>query len=232
MSFVLVPLNTTPISLAGMVLPPLGRNVFTCHYTSQANSGNTSYTFGPCGFTPIAKAEIHPSFGKYIARRMAIDIPHVVLAGYYPKVGDYFAGPDGKTYHVMDCQSPAIFTQRVVGICPEISFPLEDTVQYYQVTIAGASSTGARTIVETATGSPVAAAIVPDDSLFGEQFGTLNMGETYLVFLDSDPSGNGPSIIKAGDLLVDQNAVKYEIQEVFDRNRLDAKPTMRVVKKL
>ena len=42
----------------------------------------------------------------------------------------------------------------------------------------------------------------------------------------------GPSTINAGDMFQDQNSVLYEIQDVFERDRLDVKPTFRVRKKL
>lgn len=66
----------------------------------------------------------------------------------------------------------------------------------------------------------------------GDQFGTKNFGDNFVMYLQSDPSGTGYTIIQAGDLFVDQDSVKYEIQEVHDRDRIDALPAFICVKKL
>jgi DNA-directed RNA polymerase specialized sigma24 family protein len=228
--------TVTPIELGPAnpigALPPMGMRTFSCSYTSKKNSGNVTYIFNPCGYTPTAQEENHPSFGKYTRVQMAIDIPKVILGVYVPKPGDFFVGPDGYTYNVVKRQTESIFFCRVAGWCPQLSLNLEDTVTYSQATCTGSSSTGSRTVTYTAVGGAVAAAIEPMTAELGDLFKTKDFADYYMVYLASDPSGLGPSVISAGDLFTDQNDVEYEIVECLDRQRLDYLPAFRCVKKL
>ena len=225
-----LPLN---VAVPSSGLPPIGPRQFACSYTQKANSGDTVISYTPCGYTPISKEEDHPAFGKYIKRSMAVDIPLVLLGSYMPKPGDTFIGPDNiHRFNVFKCQSSSIYFSRVVGVCPEISVPLEDTVQYKQASCSGSSTTGARTITFTPIGDPVPAAIQPMTAALGEQFGTKNFEDYFVIYLAVDPSGTGYTIMKAGDLFVDQNAITYEITKVYERDRLDFLAAFEVVKKL
>ena len=223
--------STTPILGTGIILPPMGQRQTAITYTIKKNSGNIVRTYNPCGWTPIAQSENHPSFGVYTKIQMAIDIPRVVLASDIPKPGDFFTGPDGNTYNVIARQSFSVFFCRVVGFCPVLSYDLTDTAQYYQVSASG-GGTGARTVTDTASGSPVAARFEPMTAALGMQFGTMNFGDSYLVFLATDLSGTGPTVIKAGDYFQNGAGVKYEIVEVMERARLDFLSAYHCVKKL
>jgi hypothetical protein len=110
--------------------PPMGRFVFSCQYTSKINAGNVVYVLNPCGYTPSAQAERHPSFGVYTKVQEAIDIPQDILdtVGLVPKPGDFFIGHDGKTYNVVAWQTNSIFFVRVVGFDPILSYQLTDTI--------------------------------------------------------------------------------------------------------
>ena len=127
MAIIVVP-TSTPIVPTGIILPPLGPRQASIAYTIKKNSGNVARTYNPCGYTPIAQAENHPSFGVYTKIQMALDIPSVVLATDVPKPGDFFTGPDGNTYNVIARQNPSVFFCRVVGFCPILSYDLTDTV--------------------------------------------------------------------------------------------------------
>ena len=111
-------------------LPPLGMRQVSIDYTIKKNSGNVNHVYNPCGYTPIAQAENHPSFGVYTKIQMALDIPNSILAEYgdTPKPGDFFTGPDGNTYNVIARQNASIFLCRVVGFCPKLSYDLQDTI--------------------------------------------------------------------------------------------------------
>ncbi len=119
-----------------VVLPPMGKFQFNCAYTSKLNVGNAAYTFNPCGYTPSANEEIHPSLGVYVKYQMAIDIPKSILddqGGYEPKPGDFFTGPDGNVYNVIKVQTFSLFFVRVVGLCPTLSYVLTDQADYMRV---------------------------------------------------------------------------------------------------
>ena len=106
----------------------MGMHTFSCRYTSKKNSGNIAYTFNPCGYTPSAQSESHPSFGVYTKIQMAIDIPLTLLQAYQPKPADFFIGPDGNTYNVIARQNVSIFFCRVVGFDPILSYDLSCTI--------------------------------------------------------------------------------------------------------
>jgi hypothetical protein len=177
-------------------------------------------------------AERAPSRGKYLEWQVSWRLPQPNVSATI-KPGWTVTDSNAKTYTVLDVAWPRnqnqawqIYTNRL-----EYNGQLEDTVQYLQTT-AASSSTGARTVTITAVGSPVAAAIEPERQSVGDLFGTKDMEESFLIYLSVDPSGTGPSTINAGDMFQDQNSVLYEIQDVFERDRLDVKPTFRVRKKL
>ena len=213
-------------------LPPMGNFTFACNYTSKLNSGNVTAVLSPVGYTPFAQEENHPSFGKYTRVQMALDIPTVLLNGLTPKPGDFFVGPDSYTYNVLKRQTNSLFFCRIVGWCPKLSLSLTDTVQYKQATCAGSSSTGARTVTHTNVGSTVTAAIQPMTASLAEMYGTKAFPDHYIIYLAGDPSGTGYTVMQAGDLFVDQNNIAYEIQSVYERNRLDFLPAFECVKKL
>ena len=217
---------------AASTLPPMGKFIYSCSYTSKRNAGNATFTYNPVGYTPSAQEENHPSFGKYTRVQMAIDIPLSILGNYQPKPGDFFTGPDGYVYNVVKRQTNSIFFCRVVGWCPTLSLPLEDTVQYKQASCPASSSTGSRTVTHTNIGSTVAAAIEPMTADLGMMYGTKDFEDHFIIYLASDPSGTGYSIMQAGDLFVDQNSITYEILKVYERNRLDFLPAFDCVKKL
>ena len=126
-TIIVTPAGSTIVA-TGIVLPPMGMRSASIVYTIKKNSGNVVRTYNPCGWTPIAQSENHPSFGVYTKVQMAIDIPQVVLASDIPKPGDFFVGPDGNTYNVIARQSFSVFFCRVVGFDPIISYDLDTTI--------------------------------------------------------------------------------------------------------
>ena len=191
------------------------------------------------GTVPDAKrlggvdAEKSPSHVKYLEWQSSWRLPQPNVTGQIAP-GWTITDIDGLVWTVLEVAYPRNQNQAWQCFANRLLFsvPMKDTIQYIQASVEGASGTGARTVTDTPIGSPVAAAIESESNLMGEQFGTINMSETYLIYLDSDPSGTGPSVIKPGDLLKDQNNTIYEIESVATRNRLDLKPTVRAVKKL
>lgn len=158
------------------------------------------------------------------------------ISTVYPKLRDTLV-IDSNTWTVFkDVDAPSDMLPRglwrLCCIRLEIVVPLEDTVQYQQSSCSGSSAAGSRTISFTNIGSPVPSAIQPMTAELGIQFGTKNFGDKFIIYLQSDPSGTGYTIMQAGDLFEDRDNILYEIEGVYDRNRLDALPAFVCEKKL
>ena len=158
---------------------------------------------------------------------------------FTPKLRDQLIDENGDTWTVhKDVDDPTNFGGGITGlwrlpcVLLEIDPALADTVQYYATTCAGSSDTGSRTVTQTATGSVVAAAIQPFNADLGEQFGVKNFSDHYMIYLVTDPSGTGVTVIEAGDLFVSSESITYENLSVESRNSLDELSTFHCVKKL
>jgi hypothetical protein len=190
--------------------------------------------------TPVRVEEPKDSYGKYRRWVVSLQFP-IDYITFAPKPRDavnwgfrlYSTGPT-ITFNICKINdtpylgSPYFVTADYMDFIPE----LKDVVYILQPT-ATASSTGARTVIETVIAGPINAAIEPITQGIKDAWGTLTSPETYWCYLDNDMSdANDPSIIKVGALVRDQNNVLYDILEVTDRERLDLKTALRVEKKL
>ena len=160
----------------------------------------------------------------------------------FPGMGDKITYTDGTVWTVFkDVDSPSnllgisglwrlpcVYLEIYTGFSDNV----QSTIQYLQSSCSGSSATGSRTMTFTAVGSPVNGVVQPFNAELGVMFGTKDFEDHYLIYLSSDPSGTGTTVINAGDLFQDQNGVKYEIIESLNRNLLDELPTFHCVKKL
>ena len=131
----------------------------------------------------------------------------------------------------MKAQSTAIYFCAIYGWSPQISLDLYDTLDYMQVNPEAPSSTGARTVTHVSRGS-YPGAIQPMTAQLGDLFGTKNFEDRFVIYLNADLSVTLQTGIYAGDLLVDQNGVEYEIEQAIERYRLDFLPAYVCRKKL
>ena len=199
--------------------------------------GGASHNIPTALYKPRLKRETAPSYGKYLRRCGVWDLPAIYVV-WNPTPSDYITGPDGAIWQI--CVDGV--TEPKLGGCwrcdvDQLIFNalIDDTVSLVQATCTGSSYTGARTVTDTIDSifENIPCAIEPRDVDVGEHFGTISTPEYYDIYLDSDPTPDGaPSIIKAGDMLKDQNGVMYEIEEVIMRERLDLKPQFKCIKKL
>ncbi len=194
-----------------------GKFTFSLAYTSKKNSGNVAYTFAIVPYTPMAVQEIHPSFGVYVKRMMAVDIHQDYLDNsaspptiplLLPKPGDFFVGPDSFTYNVTHCQSRSIFYNRVVGLCPQISYDLQDLMTWNKR--GGAALLSGYRQVSTVTSTPnIACRVQPTNNRIEDMFGKRGMLQIYNVWA-------APYAIGFGDQLVQTNVSPNIILEPFD----------------
>lgn len=182
---------------------------------------------------PEGSMEQDPSWGKYLIRKRSFGLPPEYLGGIIPRPGDQI-NYKGVTWQISD---GGVSQPKASGVfrctCNILFFNLlmKDSLTWIRAT-AVASMTGSRTVTDTVTGSSIAGAVEPRDQLVQDLFGSKATPEVFDIYLDSDPSEGLPSSVKAGDMLQDQNNVRYEITEVVKRERLDAKPQYIAVKKL
>ena len=171
-----------------------------------------------------------PSHGQYLAYNVTWRLPaNNVTVPIVPGFKIVDAG--SKTYVVLRVDSPSTYLAPWRCLCLSLGV-LGHTVQYSQVSCAGSDTDGSRTVTYTNIGTPVAAAIEPMTAELADMFGTKGFEDLFMVYMASDPSGTGPSVIGAGDLFTDETGVKYEIIESSERLRLDFVSAYRCVKKL
>lgn len=168
-----------------------------------------------------SRPERAPSYGKYLERKtdwllpypnVAVEIePRWVLQDQY-----------GVQFTVLSVTGKDPWHSHWRCTCNSLEFDglIDDTVTYWQVS-AISSDTTERRVIDTQVGGAITCAIEPERDKLGEMYGTKDFESYYRIYLNIDPSGISPSIIKAGDLLKDQNAVVYEIDEVLKRERID-----------
>lgn len=107
-----------------------------------------------------------------------------------------------------------------------------NTVHYIAATGA-ASDTGARTVTDTTGSTEYPCGIQPTSKSIRDQYRTKSMPEMFDIWIATDPTGTGLiSTAKAGDMLVDENSVNYEIMEITERLRIDELTLFRCVKRL
>jgi len=206
----------SPIIATGVVLPPMGLHTASIPYTIKKNSGNVVRVYNPCGYTPSAQEENHPSFGKYTRVQMAIDIPKVVLASDVPKPGDFFTGPDGNVYNVLKRQTASIFFCRVVGWCPTLSFDLQDMITIKVPTDTVGSDMSPDTAVSAGAGlSGIAAAIRQTGSEPVPYQHKRGMRKLYSIWTYQELD------LLTGSVIIDQNSIEYKLIETANKTRLD-----------
>ena len=171
-----------------------------------------------------------PSHGSYLGyyvdwRLPAANVTVTIQPGFKVKDGR------GNTHVILVADNPGSWQHTWNCTCLALGV-LGHTVQYSQASCAGSDTDGSRTVTFTNTGDPVAAAIQPMTAALGDQFGTKNFGDSFMIYMVDDPSGTGPTVIDAGDLFIDENGIKYEIVEVSDRMRLEFVSAFRCTKKL
>lgn len=206
---------------------------------ATANGYDSSFNVPYMVTTPVRVEEPKDSYGKYRRWVVSLQFPvdYITVA---PKPRD------GVNWGFMlGSQGPITFNICKINDTPYLGSPwfvtadymdfqlqLRDTVQFVRAT-AHASSTGDRVVSNTNVGDPIAAAIEPRTQAIKDAWGTLTSPEVFDCYLDNDVSAaNDPSVVRVGDLIVDQNGVKYDIMEVTDRERLDLKTHLVIEKKL
>ena len=208
------------------VIPPMGKYTASISYTSKATSGNVAYTLTPCGYTPSAQQENHPSFGVYTRTQMRIDVPATVLAAqvpaFSPKPGDFFTGPDGAIYNVIRIGTPSIFFVPIVGFSPAISYALKDTFTWKQRG-GSATATGARQVSTSAATANIPGRAQPTNSQVEDMFGKRGLLQIFNIHLATDIA------IGFGDQLIDQNAKVYETFAVTGHQNLQELVTCQAV---
>ena len=202
--------------------------------TGYDDSFNVNYLV----ITPVRVEEPADSWGKYRRWVTSLQIP-VDYMPVPPKPRDlvnwgYMLGSQGPVNFAV-CKiidTPFLGSPwAVTADYMDFQLELDDQVYLIQSTVTTGSS-GARTVTDTQIGGLIQCAIEPEDQDIESAFGALTSPEKYRIYLNIDPSGISPSIIKVGYMFLDQNGIYYEIIDVVSRKRLDLLPEFKCVKKL
>ena len=233
--------GSVPFALVGLwrFLPSVG----PVDYVSVGtNVSPINLTLSAVVTTPDGKHEKRESYGKYIQRRTTIKIPQEVWdtavtghAGLAPKSRDTLT-LDGVTWTVC----AGINLSRNGGLyrleCDffEPQFAIDDTVTFMNASCGGSSLAGDRHVTLTALGDPIECGIEPiRQEVDVDAYGAKTAPEYFDVYLSRDvTAANDPSVVRAGALIQDQNAVQYEVLEVNDRERLDLETHLLCVRRL
>jgi len=219
-------------------------------YVSERKSGDITLTLSAVVTTPRAILERSPSHGVYrqwvttvkidadvwLAAVAVYNAAHSTSLVLYPKARDRVT-LHGKTWQVsIDTSQPHQGNPyRLACNILEFQLDLDDQVRFVQASCGGSSDTGARTVTHTTSTTTIQCAIVPSKQAVDTLFGALTSPESFDIYLTPDSTyipEDGPSLLKAGAMLIDQNSVSYEIVTVEQRERLDQLLHVTAVKKL
>jgi hypothetical protein len=186
-------------------------------YTIRNANGNVTRTYNPCGYTPSTQKQPHETFGVYLQKFMAIDIPKVVLANDTPMPGDTFVGPvDGLTYTVLENQDTSLFVNRVVGRIALINQALHDIVDY----LAHVDATDKYAdLIRNPLTYPVKIAAIPAriqpvTAAMADYLGLREFKNHWVVYVLVDIN------LSYGDVLRDNNGVYYKVLSWQSREEL------------